>query len=130
MTDSYIMIYNLLKTLEIEDAIIDYNKYAPFNLNRTYYTEYAPYNLVLEETCFYKNECFYKKDPLSCCKNHQLTDVMIMKNQQIPKFLCKYERPWKLLNGYPMRCQNIYCWLSHLSGRKEILNIISSENLF
>ncbi len=126
MNDETINIYNLLKTLEMDDAFIDYKKYAPFNLKNNYYLEIAPYNLLLEDICEYKNECFYKKEPLVCCKNHQINDLFIMKGQPIPKYLCKYERPWKTLNGYPMRCQNIHCWFSHLFGREDILYCITN----
>ncbi len=125
--DEIINIYNLLKTLDIEDAFIDYTKFAPFNFKNLYYLEISPFNLLLEEPCDYKNECFYKKEPLVCCKNHQTIDRFIMSGQEIPKYLCKYERTWKLLNGYPMRCQNIHCWFSHLSGRRQIINYIANS---
>jgi hypothetical protein len=114
------MIYNTLKTLDMEDALIDFYKNTPYN-NYLNYKEYAPCNLLLETPCDYENVCFYKKEPLSCCKNHQTKNTIIQQGEQIPKYLCKYERPWKYLNGYPMRCLNINCWYSHLSGRKDIL---------
>ncbi len=124
MNNETIIIHNTFKMLEMDDAIYEFNKYTPYYL-RYNNTEYAPYNLYLEESCDYGNNCFYKKDPLVCCKNHQTNNNIIVKEQILPNYLCKYERPWKNLNGYQMRCQNIYCWFSHLKGREQIISYIA-----
>jgi hypothetical protein len=129
MNEEALMIYNIFKTLDIEDAIKDFNKFAPYNLNNCNdHLEYAPSNLYLEHPCEDGNNCFYKKDPVICCKNHQTNNNIILKGQQIPNYLCRYERPWKKINGYQMRCHNIYCWFSHLLGRQQIINYISNRS--
>ncbi len=120
MTDETQFIYSILKHIDCEDILIDFNKSTPYILYNNY-VEYAPYDLILEKACIYQNNCFYKKIPTVCCKNHQSFNTIIKQYQQLPNYLCKYERPWKTLNGYQMRCQNIYCWFSHLQGRNEII---------
>ncbi len=102
--------------LGIKDATYILDKSTPHNLSLCYY-EYAPYDLYLEEQCCYGLRCFYKNEPLVCSKNHQSLQYIIKQNTLIPKELCKYERPWKYL-----RCNNIYCWYSHLYGRSEHIN--------
>jgi hypothetical protein len=119
-SEEMIMIYNILKTLNIEDTLLDFNKFTQYKSN-SYLFELAPYDLLLEDFCEYGYFCFYKRDPQSCCKNHQTNNSIIMRGTELPNYLCKYERPWRFLNGYPMRCQNIYCWYSHLAGHKNNL---------
>ncbi len=120
MNEETQFIYSILKNIDCEDIMIDFNKSTPFDLYKND-IEYAPYDLILEKSCINQNNCFYKKVPLVCYKNHQSFNTIIKKGQQIPKYLCRYERPWKSLNGYQMRCQNIHCWFSHLQGRKQFI---------
>ena len=128
MTDETLMIYNTLKTLGIEDALNDFNKFTPFNSRNknNNYLECTPCDLYLEIPCEDGLKCFYKKDPSVCCKNHQTNNNIIIKGQILPNYLCKYERPWKQLNGFQMRCQNINCWFSHLFGRQQIIDYIKN----
>ena len=126
-----ILIDQLFKMLGMKDVIKEFDIITPFNLSSSI-VEFAPYDIILEDPCPFGNKCLYKKTPLLCSKNHQ-TKIKILKKQEIiPKYLCKYERPWKTLNNKPMRCQNIYCWFSHLEGRKEFItckHILSDMNI-
>ena len=106
----------------MDDVIRDFYKTTPFRLEFKI-KDFTPYNLVLEEPCPYGNNCFYKKNPLICNKNHQTNATIILEYSQIPNYICKYERPWIILpNGKEMRCQNKYCWFSHLKGHYEIIS--------
>jgi hypothetical protein len=127
MNDETQFIYSILKHIDCEDSMIDFNKSTPFELYNNNY-EYAPFDLVLEKSCINQNNCFYKKVPLECYKNHQSFNTIIKQGHIIPKYLCKYERPWKSLHGYQMRCQNIHCWFSHLQGRKQIISYIANSS--
>ncbi len=100
------------------------NKFAPYN-NLFFNNEYAPYDLELEEECKMGFNCIFKTNPRICYKNHQGLNK-IKKFYYIPHYLCKYERPWKLVKdtNKPMKCDNINCWFSHLKGRKEHLQKI------
>jgi hypothetical protein len=119
--DQALIINQTFKIMGMEEIIYDFNKPAPYNLNLRYH-EYAPFNILLEDSCPYGNNCFDKRNPHICYKNHQTVVSVLMKYSLIPNFLCRYERPWKKLqDGTEMRCTNKYCWFSHLKGRKEIL---------
>ncbi len=122
-----LIIKQILLGLDMEDAFNHFIKTTPYYLSYNNY-EYTPCDLILEESCPYGNNCLYKTTPLVCYKNHQLINKVIKKNQRIPNVICKYERPWKKLNGEPMRCQNIYCWFSHLKGRYDIIKNKSLTN--
>jgi hypothetical protein len=96
------------------------------NLNINY--EYTPYDLILEEECSNGKYCTNRHNPLMCSKNHHNINNIIKKYDRIPKKMCRYERPWKILNGYPMRCTNIKCWYSHLEGRSYSINYYINTN--
>ncbi len=100
-------------------------KLLDIDINNNY--EYAPYDLILEDECSYGKYCTYKNNPLICSKNHHNINN-IKKYDSIPKKMCRYERPWKILNGYPMRCTNIKCWYSHLEGRSDSINYYINNN--
>jgi hypothetical protein len=103
------------------------------NKKYVYETEYAEYDIILEESCSPK--CQYKTEPLICAKNHRINDEyypnnnIIKKGQLIPSHMCKYERPWKIYQGYPLRCNNIKCWFSHISGRIDHINYLKTLNV-
>jgi hypothetical protein len=120
-----ILINQLFMMLDMIDAIYEFNLTTPYNIYRQtcIKNEYAPYDIILEEPCPFGNKCLYKKTPIFCSKNHQTIIKHIKQNEIIPKYLCKYERPWRKLNGKPMRCDNINCWFSHLEGRCDIIAI-------
>ncbi len=119
-THQFILISQLFKNLQLEDS--DTNL-APFNIRQDVLYEKAPYDLELEDECGFGIKCIFKKNPLICHKNHQGINK-ISKNNYIPTLLCKYERPWKIYNNKSIKCNNIYCWFSHLKGRKEHLQQI------
>jgi hypothetical protein len=106
-----ILIKQLFKLLDMD-----------INNNINIYYDYAPYDLILEEECSNGKYCKNRKNPLNCSKNHHNINNIIKKNEPIPQKMCRYERPWKTLNGYPMRCTNIECWYSHLEGRSDSIN--------
>jgi hypothetical protein len=102
------------------------------NKKYIYETEYAEYDIILEESCSPK--CQYKTEPLICAKNHRINNEypnnsIIKKGQLIPSHMCKYERPWKIYQGYPLRCNNIKCWFSHISGRIDHINYLKTLNV-
>jgi hypothetical protein len=106
-----ILINQLLKTLDINPLADNHISY-----------EYAPYDLILEEECSNGKYCNHRRNPLICSKNHHNINNIIKQFEHIPKKMCRYERPWKILNGYPMRCTNSECWYSHLEGRSDSIN--------
>jgi hypothetical protein len=112
-----LLIKQLFELLDMKDVFNDFYKFSPFKVSKNISNDYAPYNLILEDTCKFGFLCLYKNNPKLCSKNHQNLKKKIKKGQSIPNLLCKYERPWKLLNGEEMRCKNINCWFSHLEGR-------------
>ena len=105
------------------------------NINKKYIceAECAEYDIILEESCSPK--CKYKTEPLICAKNHRINDEyypnnsIIKKGQLIPSHMCKYERPWKIFQGHPLRCNNIKCWFSHISGRIDHINYLKKLNI-
>jgi hypothetical protein len=115
-----LLIKQLFISLDMSDMISYFHIKTPFNLSNLY-TENAPYDIILEEPCPYGHKCLYKKTPSLCYKNHQTKNKIIKKGESIPKYLCKYERPWKQLNNKPMKCANINCWFSHLENRCNII---------
>ena len=124
----FILINQSFKMMGIEEIISDFYKPSPYTLNSRYH-DYAPCNLELEEACPYGNYCFDKRNPRECYRNHQTSRLIIPVYSLIPSILCRYERPWKKLsNGEKMRCQNKYCWFSHLKGRKEILEKLFNKS--
>jgi hypothetical protein len=114
------LIIQLFINLDMPDIINYFDVKTPYILNKKEY-EYAPYDIILEKFCPYGNKCLYKKTPSQCYKNHQTINKIIKKNEYIPTYICKYERPWRKINDKPIRCQNINCWFSHFEGRKEII---------
>ncbi len=116
------VIKQMLNTLDMGDAVNDFEKQTPHNLKESSY-EYTPCDLILEEKCCFGNACLYKKEPLTCSKNHQSLFPFIRKNTLIPNKICKYERPWKNI-----RCTNIYCWYSHLKGRSNYIKEFKLKN--
>ncbi len=111
-----LLIKQLFINLDMPDMINYFDIKTPYNLSNSI-LENAPYDLILEEPCPYSYKCLYKKTPLYCSKNHQTKKTIIKKYENIPKYLCRYERPWRKLNDKPMRCENKNCWFSHLEGR-------------
>jgi hypothetical protein len=121
------LIKQLFINLDMPDVIKYFDIKTPYNLS--YATiEKAPYDIILEESCPYGYKCLYKKTPIFCYKNHQTILKVIKKNEIIPKYLCKYERPWRQLNNKQMRCENINCWFSHLEGRRNNIAIKIIDN--
>ncbi len=120
--EQFMNITQIFKTLNI---YTHENKIAPYNIQSFSSYELAPYDLELEEECCMGINCIFKNIPLICSKNHQSL-MKIKKNSNIPSYLCKYERPWKIMtdSNKPMKCNNINCWFSHLKGRKEHLRNI------
>ena len=116
------LIKQIFKTLDMNDVVNDFENQMPYTTNNTC-NEYTPCDLILEEKCIFGNACLYKKDPLSCSKNHQTLFPFIKKNTLIPNKLCKYERPWKNI-----LCTNIYCWYSHLKGRTKYIEEYKLKN--
>ena len=125
------LIKQLFNMLDMPDVIYEFEKISPFNVLHysSKYIEYAPYDLILEEPCIFGPHCLYKKTPYLCPRNHQKLGKIIKKGSAVPKYLCKYERPWKILRdtNKPMKCNNVNCWFTHLKGRKEHLNNILLE---
>jgi hypothetical protein len=117
-----LLIKQMFINLDMPDVVNYFENRTPFGLSNNRF-ETPPYDIVLQEPCTYGLKCLYKKTPLLCSKNHQTNKLMIKKDELIPKYLCKYERPWRLLNDKPMRCKNKYCWFSHLEGRNDNINI-------
>jgi hypothetical protein len=115
------LIKQLFESLDMIDVFYDFYKLSPYRISINISNEYAPYTLILEENCKFGYQCLYKKNPKLCAKNHQHLGKNIKKGQPIPNLLCRYERPWKVLNGEKMRCKNINCWYSHLEGRCEFI---------
>jgi hypothetical protein len=105
------LIKQIFNTLDMNDIVNDFEKQTP-HITKNTSNEYTPCDLILEEKCIFGNACLYKKDPLSCSKNHQSLFPFIRKNTIISNKVCKYERPWK-----NMLCTNMNCWYSHLKGR-------------
>lgn len=97
-------------------------KMLEINIDNNHYNNYAPYDLYLEEECIYGKNCIYINNPLICSKNHHNINIIIRKDNPIPKNMCIYECPWKILNCYPMRCNNINCTYAHLAGRSYLIN--------
>ncbi len=119
--DQFMLISDIVKVLDIFEIN---NNIAPFNTKPMLLSEYAPYDLELEEECFMSSTCIFKTIPSICPKNHQGLPT-IKKNYYLPSLLCKYERPWRTCNNKPIKCNNINCWFSHLKGRKNhIRNIL------
>jgi hypothetical protein len=116
------VIKQIFNTLDMNDAVYDFEKQTPHNLKNTC-CEYTPYDLILEEKCCFGNACLYKKEPLTCSKNHQSIFPFIRKNTIIPNKICKYERPWKNI-----RCTNINCWYAHLKGRSKYIKEFKLNN--
>ncbi len=116
------LIIQLFINLDMPDIVDYFDTKTPYILNKKAY-EYAPYDIKLEESCPFGHNCFYKKTPILCSKNHQTRNKIIKQDEYIPTYICKYERPWRMLNNKPMRCENIYCWFSHLDGRCNYINI-------
>ena len=84
--------------------------------------EFAPYDLILEEDCADGFNCPNSKNPDKCPQNHQRLGSVIKKGARIPRFFCKWERPWKTgPNGKPMRCHNPKCFNGHLDKRREFI---------
>jgi hypothetical protein len=118
------LIKQLFNMLDMPDVIYEFEKKTPFNVSyqNLKYVEYAPYDIILEEQCIFGPRCLYKKNPLMCSLNHQNIGTIIKKGHIIPNTLCKYERPWKTLNGKKMRCTNQNCWFSHIKNHMLFIN--------
>ena len=118
------LIKQLFRALDMPDVIIEFEKQTPYYLNNNNYkyADIAPYDIILEEPCLFGNNCLYKKYPYMCYRNHQTMETVIEQGQPIPKYICKYERPWKNINGMPMRCNNPMCWFSHFSHHLYFVN--------
>ncbi len=118
------LIKQLFNTLDMPDVIIEFNKLTPYKISNHHfhYTEYAPYDIILEEPCIFGPQCIYKKTPYLCPRNHQNLGKIIKRGEIIPKYLCKYERPWRWLNGREMRCANNLCWFSHIKNHMYFIN--------
>jgi hypothetical protein len=84
--------------------------------------EFAPMDLILEADCAAGFNCPNSKNPEKCPKNHHHLGNVIKKGAKLPRFFCKWERPWKSgPNGKPMRCNNPKCFNAHLDKRREFL---------
>ncbi len=122
------IIKQLFNMLDMKDVINELDKQTPYNLSNqntrliNNSIEYTPYDIILEEPCIYGYQCFYKKTPYMCPRNHQTTEIIIKKGEIIPKYLCKYERPWKKNNNQEMRCTNMNCWFSHIVNHMYYVN--------
>jgi hypothetical protein len=84
--------------------------------------EFAPFELRLNDDCSGGFNCPNSKKPTKCPKNHHKLGDVIKKSAKLPKFFCKWERPWKKgPNGKPLRCRNLECFYAHLDGRKDFI---------
>jgi hypothetical protein len=72
----------------------------------------APFDLFLEEDCPDGFNCSNSKNPFMCPKNHHRMGNVIKKGARIPKFFCKFERPWDNI-----RCARPECFFAHLAKR-------------
>ncbi len=127
-----IILNQMIKMLDLDiDQDIDLNKnnikekfIAPYNItnNKNWRIERCLVNMELEEECQFGINCPNKKIPFLCPKNHQGLNKIYYTNSIIPNLICKYERPWRILNNKSMRCQNKNCWFSHLKGRVDFIN--------
>lgn len=89
--------------------------------------EYALFDLDLNEECPDGFNCPNSKNPSKCPKNHQKLGNVIKAGAKLPRFFCKWERPWKNgPNGKPLRCRNVDCYFAHLEHRADY--IISAMN--
>ena len=90
--------------------------------------EFAPFELRLNDECLDGFNCPNSKKPFKCPKNHHKFGDIIKKDAKLPKFFCKWERPWKKgPNNKPLRCRNPECFFAHLEGRKDFI-MKSEEN--
>jgi hypothetical protein len=84
--------------------------------------ELAPFDLKLNTDCPEGFKCPNSKKPADCPKNHNFLGPVIKKGTKLPKFFCKWERPWKKgPNGKSLRCRNPVCYNSHLEGRDDFI---------
>jgi hypothetical protein len=89
------------------------------------YKYYLPYDILLEEKCPQGLFCPYKTNPIKCPLNHhdvKSENNILRKGALVPGLLCRYERPWKIVNGEPVLCQNSQCWYNHFKGRVQRIN--------
>ncbi len=90
--------------------------------------EFSPFDLNLNDDCPAGFKCPNSKKPQACPKNHNLLGAVIKKGAKLPRFFCKWERPWKKgPNGKPLRCRNPDCYNSHLRGRDEFLKKTATQ---
>ncbi len=90
--------------------------------------EFAPFQLRLNDECPANFNCPNSKKPHLCPKNHHKLGNFIKKGAKLPKFFCKWDRPWKKgPNGKPLRCRNQDCFFAHLEGRADFLKKASSD---
>ncbi len=84
--------------------------------------EFSPFELRLNDDCPGGFNCPNSKKPSKCPKNHHKLGNVIKKGAKLPKFFCKWERPWKKgPNSKPLRCRNAECFFAHLDGRKDFI---------
>ena len=84
--------------------------------------EFAPFDLKLNTDCPDGFKCPNSKKPVACPNNHNFLGPVIKKGTKLPKFFCKWERPWKKgPNGKALRCRNPACYNSHLEGRDDFI---------
>jgi len=88
------------------------------------YNGFAQSEIILEENCAHGDKCPNINNPLICPFNHFNLGKLIKLNDPIPIQLCKYERPWIIINGLPSHCTNIKCYFSHLHKRKKYIDFI------
>ena len=85
---------------------------------------FAKCDMILEENCIYGTKCPNINNPLMCSLNHFNLGKIIKMNDLIPIELCRYERPWIIVNGGTSHCTNIKCYFSHLNKRKKYIDYI------
>lgn len=90
-----------------------------------YNNGFAKCDMILEENCIYGDKCPNINNPLLCSLNHFNLGTIIKMNEIIPVELCRYERPWIIVNGISSHCTNIKCYFSHLNKRKKYIDYIN-----
>ena len=74
--------------------------------------EFAPFDLLLNDECEAGFACPNSRNTKECPLNHQKFGTVILKGKKLPRFFCKFERPW-----LKKRCTNPECYNAHLAGR-------------